>query len=284
MSIQYAGGTLVNTTFNSDGTRSQLVTQLATALTSAGWSTLSGGGTGDVVMKSAVTPQGLSICIEAKDPGSGNCAQVTMRTAAGDKVSAIAYMLPTSAKQFRIIADKYQFFFFSTGGANNQNAREIVMCGTLSVPSFIVLSPLEMGWFEFTGNTDTTTTANLTLRALTPVNENSTYFCTLWNGSLYNGAAVAGGPTVPSAPTSWAQATGLTWADGSLPVNDALLGWNDSGATGLSAQAITWRGQIWDSIAIPAPYTGETTVSWDSGTFMAITHNNQRGTLFIKVA
>src|SRR4051812_47184678 len=84
MAIQYSG-TNYNSTFTcTTGTRQEIVTGLQTALTAAGWTVISGSGTGNVLMESATTPAPQSLVMRVKlfDPGSGNCAQLVPRNQA----------------------------------------------------------------------------------------------------------------------------------------------------------------------------------------------------------
>ena len=103
MSVQYAGGTNVNTTFTCTvGTRREIVDGLVAALTTAGWSMVSGGGTGTVVMRSATTPTASNVIdVRIHDPGSGNCAQIRMQNAADAWPSAPPVrQLPDRAARF----------------------------------------------------------------------------------------------------------------------------------------------------------------------------------------
>src|SRR5687768_8340935 len=81
MAVQYAGGTNVNTTFtNTTGTRREIVDGLATALVTAGWTYVSGSGTGDVHLKSVATPTGSQYVIRIYDIGSGSCARLQLKS------------------------------------------------------------------------------------------------------------------------------------------------------------------------------------------------------------
>lgn len=288
MAIQYAGGTIVNATFNSDGTRLQLVNQLNTALKTAGWSVISGDGTADVLMKTAVTPQGLSICFRLYDPGAGNCAQFTMRSQAGDKVSQIGYMLPTLNKQFRIIANKHQFFMFSTGADSGVNkiARTAFMGGTIWVPDFIqsTLGNVEIGWMYLNGISDTDTANNHdNFRTVLSTQENCgySYATVLWNSTLTNYSNSYGGPSLICPQWGWAVGSvGVCWKDGSGIVQDAVVGWSDASNNGHPLM----RGQLWDALVLWSPYTSESIIPWDGGSSLAVTDSCDRGTLFIKVA
>src|SRR6266496_4861398 len=131
MSIQYSGGTLINRTFTPT-TRADWVNNVTQALSDAGWTTISGipGSGSDVKLESAANNNGAKIRFRFLDPGSGNCAQVTMKNVAETLTSQIIYCLPAAGNgQWRIIANKFHFFAFATG--NNATAqRATVMGGT----------------------------------------------------------------------------------------------------------------------------------------------------------
>lgn len=285
MAIQYSGGTIINTTFTSDGTRRNLVDNLAAALASAGWSYISGSGTGDVLMQSATTPQGLYIRFRIFDPGTGNCAQITMKDVSGTLTSAIGYMLPTSGKQFRIVANKYQFFFFSTGSDNRSTAREIALGGTLWVPDFVFadLSPaFDLGWFGYTGVSDTTTTAINSFRLAPSMYYGSTIYKTQLvnhtNGIPLPGLVTLSGTGNASYP--------YRWQTDALPTFEALMTFSSTGATNGEQKIV---GAIWDAIQVAGPFVGESTITLDDRTWLAITDSNAltlnagKSTLFVVV-
>ena len=122
MSIQYAGGTRINYTFTDAGTRLDLVNKLNAQLKLAGWSVISGDGTADVLMKTAVNPDGLSCRLRLYDPAANNCAQFTLKNNAGTLTSQIHYLLPGSW-QWRIVANQYWFAMFRTTAANRNASR-----------------------------------------------------------------------------------------------------------------------------------------------------------------
>jgi len=293
MSIQYAGGTNVNTTFTCTvGTRREIVDGLVAALTSAGWSTISGGGTGDVRMQSATTPQNLQIQVRVYDPGAGNCAQVFMRNQAGTKVSIATYLLPAVGKVYRVVADKYQFFIFTPG---TSVCREFVACGVPYLPSFLVgVITGDCGWLVGNAISDTDVVGQACLRASSGVPMGA-----LWNRNRYSGLVnnslidVGINSSYPSdfrltvvggAETA-EYTSGQLWHDDSIVVCEPLVAW------GLAATAdnAKIRGQMWDAIVVGASYGPDSTISFDGKSWWALTANNggstssMRGTLFLMV-
>lgn len=273
MSIQYSGSTLVNMTFNSDGTRLNLVSTLATQLVNAGWSIVSGSGTADVLVQSAVTPQGCFVRFRLFDPGSGNCAQFTMRSSAGGLISAIGYMLPTAGKQFRIVANKYQFFFFSTGSANRTTAREVLIGGTLWVPDFIQAdlgSNLDLGWVQYTGISDTGTVTQGSFRTAASFFFGSTLYKT-WMVNFVNTVPLPGlvGLSISSNGNF-----GYRWQTDALPTFEPLMSFS-SNNTITGEQKIV--GVMFDTVCVAGAFTGESTISLDGHTWLAITDVNNMG-------
>jgi hypothetical protein len=164
-SVLYSGGTIVNTTFTTTvGTRAEVVAGIETALTSAGWSTISGGGTGTVLMKSATTasPKSNSIRVRLNDPGSGNCAEVRIEDDSGTYASQNFYLLPAAGKVFRIIACQYNFFCFTP---QPSAAREFVCGGTLHIPEFLEsVTTGSLGWMQGNAASDSDTSIRYTFR------------------------------------------------------------------------------------------------------------------------
>lgn len=294
MAIQYAGGTIVNTTYTSDGTRGQMLTQITAALTAAGWSTISGGGTSDVLMESAVTPQGLKIRFRFFDPGTGNCIRVILRN--NDLPTALAsnaaYMLPTNGKIFRIIANKHQFFWFSSGALYRATAREIVMGGVPYTWTFTtaIITSAYCGWMRFNGPDDTST-ANLstwrdTLGVLGGFSI-SVYGASIMNATLvnYSGFTLSYPQIlIPVFFTGGVRETMPIFLDGSAMEMEPLLSFSfDTTTVALSGRIV---GQLWDASVMYGTVPGETTTMADgSHSLMAITDQgtDSRMTLYLAV-
>lgn len=296
MAIQSAGGTYVNTTWTSDGTRSDMQSQVRNALITAGWSVVSGGGTSDTLLQSATTPQGMRCLLRCLDSGSGNCAQFTMRDLAGIRISSAAFMLPLNSQQFRIIANKYQFFVFPTGPTDPSTARKIMMGGVPyldSDMSSIVTTP-DMFWFLFTGETDITTTArpqqfrrNLTAAT----NASGPAGSSLFNDGLVNYTAGGSSNAIPQIALLYLRNAGSNdsavppWKTTAYPIIDALIGWGASSAS----SNMLYMGQLWDSVVIMATMDGELPIVLPPdvvANYLSITHQNTSfpyGTLVTKV-
>lgn len=108
-SIQYSGGTLINRTF-APASRADWVGNVTQALCDAGWTTISGscGSTSagvDIKLETAANNNGAKIRFRFLDPGSGNCAQVTMKNVAETITSQAMFALPSAGGgTWRVIA------------------------------------------------------------------------------------------------------------------------------------------------------------------------------------
>lgn len=294
MAIQYSGGTNINTTFtNTTGTRREIVDGLVAALTSAGWSTFSGGGTGDVKMKTAITPQGNQIMLRIYDPGSGNCARLQLFTADNIRSqSDNVYLLPAVGKVWRVIACKYQFFIFVVGSSA---PRDFAMASAIYIPPFLNTLVTSAGFLTGQSKTDTdTTSAGSFVRTMMTAyhssygwQQNGAYITNGFlfeNANLTNGAAV--GVANMAAPFltnvyGGGYSTPYRWYDYSLRADDPLVGW---GGASVFDEALI-RGQLWDAVLISEVFSADTTISFDSRTFWNMTANNQstRHSVFVYV-
>jgi hypothetical protein len=279
MAIQYAGGTRVNYTFTDNGTRLSLVNNLNTQLKNAGWSAISGDGTGDVLMQSAMTPDGLKIRFRLLDPGSGNCAQFTMKNSTGTLTSSIGYLLPGSF-DWRIVANKYQFFMFRTGSANRKAARGVLNGGTIWMPSSQVSllgSDKECGWMDAAGTSDTDTTQRETFRSVLTMTclsfapsygLRSSLYTSFMVNTTDNTTLSQPGFLIPGSAVNAAGRSSAAWQGGERHQAEALIGWS-SGSANSNQWAI--KGQVWDAMILSGQANGETTITYDGHTFIAIT-------------
>jgi len=296
VSIQYSGGTIVNTTFTCTvGTRREIVDGIYAALNTAGWSTVSGGGTGDVLMQSVSTPDSLQIRVRLYDPGSGNCAQVSIRNQAGTKISSAAWLLPAVGKVFRVIACRYQFFVFTPGASIT---REFVAVGVPSLPSFLVgVITGDCGWLVGNAVNDTDTATHYCLRSATGTSGklfNSHRYSGICNGNLVDYAAGLSNAADfrltllgPGFMYSGPDDGGLLWHDDTRMVVEPVVSWG----LALTTDVAKGRGLLWNAIVVQSSYDADTNISFDGHTWWAITHQgvgvpnsgHLRGTLFIAV-
>jgi hypothetical protein len=271
MAIQYAGGTRVNYTFTDAGTRADLVSKLETKLGTAGWSTISGGGSSDVLMKSAVTPDGLSIRLRLYDPGSGNCAQFTIKNNAGTLTSQIHYLLPGSV-EWRIIANKYWFLMFRTGAAARVAARGYLAGGTIWVPSFVLTqmgSDLDCGFLLAHGVSDSDATIGVSWRNwLLDTRRASSLYTSFMIDVSADGVPAQPYLMAPSVNINSTANIGVAWQGGDRHQMEALIAWAP-GSTSTSSPTI--KGQLFDAIVLSGKATGESTITFDGHTWIAVT-------------
>ncbi|MFN3326879.1 MAG: hypothetical protein ACK5AZ_25580 [Bryobacteraceae bacterium] len=283
-SISYSGGTIIDTSFTGD-TRGAIATGLINALVSAGWTSISGSGT-DQVLRSASTPAGHNISMRVYDPGTGNCARVAMRNAAGTQVSHDYFLLPGASKTFYVIACRYNFFIFTPG---TSAAREFVCGGTLAVPTFIetYLTVADLGWIQGKAINDTTTTVAGSFR--TRLSSNAAHSTGLANATLSN-------VTNATSPSGMQQLiarmaasnnsgfdSGSRWADDTLRVIEAEIAWG----TAMGSEGKSY-GFIHNCMIVTGTYAADdrTITSFDGHAWHAITGSNtadRKGTLFFAI-
>lgn len=278
MSIQYAGGTNVNTTFTCTvGTRREIVDGIVAALASAGWSYVSGEGTGDVLMQSALTPQNLQIHCRLYDPGSGNCAQITMKNVAGTRTSQVFFLLPAAAKVYRVIANKYQWFCVQPA---TTLAREFVAMGTIWVPSW--LTPTNAAWINGNAQSDTDTTIRRSFG--TSLSDGSQRSSTILNDNLVDHSTTgydAGAPRFVGLTGGYTDALSPTkWSDDSSWLTDPLIGW---GLPATSSECKV-QGQLWDAVLYGLNVVRGTSYTFDGHNWYTMTHDAVGSTTELKGA
>jgi hypothetical protein len=274
-SIPYSGGTIVDTTFTGD-TRANIVSNIIAQLVNAGWTSISGSGT-DQVLQSAATADGNSICMRVYDPGSGNCARILMRDAAGTRISNDTYLLPGASKTFRIIACKYNFFVFTPG---TSAAREFVCGGTLALPAW--LSGVITGDFGFLqGNSDSDTNATVghsfRTRLCTNGSSSPNRGSGLVNGNLMNFSNnnTVGPQTLVCRLPAILNAGALLayrWMDDTQRSQEAEIAW---GLTSYNDEPKSY-GFIHNCMTLSAPYAADdrSISSYDGHAWHAVTNNN----------
>lgn len=310
MPIQYAGGTNVNSLFtqsSSSPTRREIVDGIVAAMTTAGWSVISGGGTGDVMMESATTPASQSLKMRARiyDPGSGTDARIKLRNAGGTIIQTGDLQLVSSAgRKWRVIANQYQVFVFAVSVINAP-----CLFAAWGVP-FIppshegVITECIWGWGSSNNASDTGNMRPCLRNYLGMWVNFSTpnWFCII-NGStweLNNSNQGNGNLGLPGLIVTWA---GLPVHDGYVVITDSSSRshyryHNDQSlmcepllafGSALNSESRI-RGQLWDAVVTREAYNGDRTFSIDGKTFYSVTHNNYgvsfdtpSGTLLVRV-
>jgi len=294
--IPYSGGTIVNTTFTTTvGTRQEIVTALETNLVAAGWTVISGSGTGTVLLRSAETaaPKSNSIRVRLLEVGSGNCAQVKMENDSGSLVSQAYYLLPAAAKVFRIVACRYNFFVFNP---QPSTARSVVICGTLHIPTFLEgVTTGSLGFIHGNGNSDSDTSIRNTFRTRLGIwTQQSGGFG--WSSQIRNNAIQnVNDDSQSSAHVTTCHAPALDtsnyllWADGNTyPTREVVLGFGMGGTTSQNR----WQGIIHNLFTTPRVYAGDdiSVSAYDGHAWMSVTDSNNgiagrmnAGTIFVAI-
>lgn len=298
MAIQYSGGPIVNTTFTAS-TRLSIVDNLKNQLVNANWTAT--GSSGDWVVTSAETPQSLQACVRLQDPGSGNCATVTVRNAGGSLIGTTGklFVYP-SGNDYRIICNPYQFFLMEDNAPTSTNRRDFAACGTPWVPTFPSIT--ECIWSSSRCWNDATNAAFMGFREQLSHNANSTNsanYVTILNGAMYEVAATAlsndpgilslrVGHSADFCSDSVNNYSGTKWFDSTLLMDTPYIIFAQADPT---TDAGTINGVMWDSVVVEGAYNYGDTFSFDSKTWFCITHNNTAslsannpgGTLFTRI-
>jgi hypothetical protein len=273
--------TRVNTVVSQvTGTRTELVQLIEPVLVKAGWTTISGTGTGDVVMQSA-DPAGAVPAIQVRifDTAT-NTVSVSFRNLAASQISNTLFILPAAAKDWRIIANEYQLFIFSAASATPV-ARNYVSGGIPAMALGMVPSPVWWGVGDGGSDTDTTTRETFRLGVSTHgsgcnVATNSGQQACNYNGTLLDGNSVSGNATGPLTLMSPYSATSANvtvnqynlFADGSAMVSDAYLGWGIAGV--ILTSPLRYVGTIYDAIIVGAVSAYDTTITFNGNNYWVV--------------
>lgn len=286
MAIQYSGTNINNTFVNSVGTRLEIVTGLSSALVAGGWTIISGTGTGNVLLESATTPspQSLVCRVQLFDPGSGNCAQIKFRNQAATAEQANFHPLYAQAsKTWRVIANPYQFFIFST--ASVSAGREFVAGGVPYLPSFLQGVITEAIWSMGNGRSDTDSYCSTTFRnnliTSTPNSQPNLWMdvnLNVWeNFNNFVTNSYTGWPQlIAQQGAQWTQTIGTNlyapykWHDDSVMVYEPLIAW---GAANYGDESKI-RGQLWDAAIIGDAFGCDQETSFDTHNWWVITNGN----------
>lgn len=264
------------------GTRTELVQLLEPKLVLAGWTTISGTGTGDVVMSSA-DPAGAvpAIYVRLLDTAA-NCVSVYFRNIAGTQISNPLFLLPAAAKTWRIVANEYQFFIFSAASATPV-PRNFAAGGIPAMALGLVPSPV--WWGVGDGGTDVDATTRETFRLGVSTQQagcgaptNSGQQASNYNGTLLDGNSSSNNAsgtltllspyaaTVPGVPVNQFN----IFADGSYMVSDAYLGWGIAGL--VLTSPLRYVGTMYDAIVVSATTTFDTTITFNGNNYWVITN------------
>jgi len=137
----YSGGTIVNDTHAGDATKQGIANWIEASLLAAGWTTVSGSGTDDLLMQSATTPVGEGgMAMRARIRGDLTNT-VTCRLKKTDntlETAAFGHLLPDAGREYRINAHKYGFTIACITPTQFTANRSFMWAQLPSLPAFEV--------------------------------------------------------------------------------------------------------------------------------------------------
>ena len=292
MSTVFSGGTYVNNGSLDGSSKNNLIfagasgNNIQSALTTAGWSVVSGSGTNNLLMQSAQDPVTLNRGrVRFKDNG-GTCVQVTIENVSGSQVQTSSTthggnLLPGASKVFRILASKYRFEIFTAG---TSQPREFVCAGILWIPAPYQGVITECIYMQGNAISDTDTgTTRLSFRNSFSANSgsssssNQSNAATILNGAIsetFNSATnYPGTPGFripgPSGLGAWFNGSiqpyqnAYRWHDLALDQADALMAFDITNNPPIGEALI--RGQVYDWTILSDVFTLDSTDSWSDG-------------------
>ncbi len=284
----YSGGNFHTSFTCAAGTRQEIVTGIQNALSANGWSVVSGGGSGDVVLQSATPTGGAALRLRVEDPGAGNCATCKIQQAGGGNESQAYYLLPGAGKVFNVWGCQYQAFVFT--GSSKTNSREYFACGALYVPDWLRPSVSEALWANGNGLSDTEMSPAGTWRELLSCSGGG-WVC---HTAIVNGAKrerkLYGGPASEDLMLA---AIGASGVGGGWPARRfidntgfQIDAWVSMHCTDTNEKG-KFCGALWDAAVVSETFAGGTLKTIDGRSFYALTDSCSEdppglpGTLFL---
>lgn len=292
MSLVFASGTHVHSTVPADDIAT-LIAEIETALTTAGWTVISGAASTNIKFQSIATAAGNQIRVRVWDD-SGNCVRIRLMNVAETVVQTDSgYLLPAAAKEFIINANRHQFTIYCEG---SDNARDFVMVSALYIPSHLTSLYTTCAFILSQSGTDTDTGNKGSFRVgLSARHPDSRHFGNFFgmvgsttleiiNNTTTTAHAGTPGFMVPQFTDVDTQ-EGVLWHDQSAFIIEPLIGW------GLSDLIDPCRvyGQLWNAALVSEAYPmDEVPTTFASHNWINLTSNNSgdpgvyaRGSLLI---
>lgn len=287
MAIRYSGGTNVSSTFVGDGTKQSLINGIETILLSAGFTTVSGSGTTNLLMQSAVTPQSHQMRFRFKAATTN--VILSIENVSGSIVGGNSTVLGVpikvtgnTGKTFRIIANKYQFCIIVVGEPDV--AGEFAFGCVPWTPSFVSATDIgfvvgntdsdSLGgpwdcWRRAIGFTAQTFGASYPFQTVfdttllqdndrtTSILRRPIFVTPVFSTFISQAAVLNGFPTLP-----------IHWPGLQVSTTDAILAWQIT-----ITSEIMLRCQLWDALLILDAINNEALFTFDSHTWINITNN-----------
>jgi hypothetical protein len=279
--IRYSGGTIVDTLYTSDGTKSQMISQITSALIAASWTSL-----GSSIYESATTPGGFKIRVDVIDTG-GLCVHLRLRTPTLVNVGSGdgAFLFPVNTRAFRIMANKYQLFHFTFGPVFTNDPSDLAFGVPYTPPFFTVgagvIFDSYCGWMASNGvqNPGGGSNGNNSggFHGRFPFMSGGGGNFWMWDGVSFFSIGTTGLTNIVAQesntnPTG-SDRTGL-WADGSTAIYEPYIVWVGGHSTSGNWSVPTRHGQLWDAVILAAPLPTETLIVFDDKQWRNITHGN----------
>lgn len=291
LTIQYSGNAQTSTFTVT--TKQNIIDSIETALIAAGWTTISGHATTNLLMQSATTPQGFAINVRLMD-NAGVSVDFSLESTDGTLVGtnttsqAGGFLQPNAGWVYQVICNKYQAFIFATPDPGVPCS--YVGFGVPFLPTWMTAITTRVGWMHGNGVTDNPASGGgssfrTSLFGFTGGSTGAMeclYNSVLWYGQGSNSPAQLLIPTF-TAPAAQTNGTGYRWESGAALITDALIGW---AATSYSAGEAKFKGQIWDACVTTDAYTSDLTTTFDSHNWQVLTdtntsNNEMRGSLIV---
>lgn len=278
MSLVFTSGTQFHASVPADD-KATLIGEIEDALTTCGWTVISGAGTSNVKLESIATTAGNQIRVRVWDD-SANCVRIRlMNTAETVVMSDSGYLLPAASKDFIINANRHQFTIYC---AASDNARDFVMVSALYIPSHLTSLYTTCAFLLSQSATDTDTGNKGSFRVgMSARHPSSRHFgnffgmvgsTTLEITNNTGTGVVTGTPglMVPQFADVESQ-TGVLWHDQSAFILEPLMGWGLSDTT----DPARIYGQLWNAAIVTEAYPmDEVPTAFSSHNWINLTSNN----------
>ena len=261
------------------GTIQELINQIETYLLAAGWTTISGHGTGTLLMQSALTPPGQDLQMRVTiKTNSGTCVDISIQNVSGGLASTNSTtagfpLLPAVGKTWIFVLNKYQAFIYTPIPTA---VKGYAAFGVPMIPSFLQGAVVEAMWGSSNAGSEAASAIGASWRNflwLYGYNSTAANQAGIVNGNLmqqnstsaYNvgllSLAWMGGVQVQG---SWLQ----SWHDSSSFIFDAIVAWGVNATT-----MALYRGYLWDACVVNQAYAGDTATTFDSHNWVVVTDN-----------
>lgn len=279
--IRYSNGPIVDVLYTSDGTKGQMIANITSALTAAGWVALGSG-----LFQSATTPSGQKIQVDVIDTG-GQCVHLRLRSPTVTVLGPIngATLFPLNNRVFRILANQYQVFHFFSGTVFTSDPCDICF-GVPYLPPFMVNLPgintLDpwCGWMACNGVGDVgygSNSSNVSgFHGFFPRLASSIGHMWIWDTIGFYDAS--GGDIAYLIGQTARTGGGLprndrsgVWEDGSVSMYEPYIAWPSGHATSGNWSPVIRHGQLWDSVIYADELDTEVVITFDKKRWRNVT-------------